>query len=140
MNLYNFLYDGLVLALFGEIDDVVVILPGKRPVGGNFHNIEVVNILKLGFLGFGGARHTGKLRIHTEIVLEGDGGERFVFALYLNALLRLESLMEPIAVAPAEHQAAGELIHDEHFAVLHHIILVARKERVRLHGLQNVVI
>ena len=74
--------------------------------------------LELLLLGLGGAGHAGELFIHAEVVLEGDGGQRLALALHLHALLGLDGLMQAVGVAAADHQTAGELVHDDDLAVL----------------------
>ena len=66
-----------------------------------------------------------QLAVHAEVVLEGDRGQRLVLALDLHAFLGLDRLVQAVAPAPARHQAAGELVDDDHLAVLHHVVLVA---------------
>jgi hypothetical protein len=50
-------------------------------------------------------------------------------ALDLHPFLGLDRLVQAVAPAPARHQAAGELVDDDDFAVLHHVVLVAVVER-----------
>lgn len=64
----------------------------------------------------------------------------FVFPLHLHILFGFECLMQPVAVTPAKHEAAGEFVHDEHLPILHDIILIALEQRVRLERLQDVVV
>ena len=46
--------------------------------------------------------------------------------------LRLNSLMNTVAPAAARHQTAREFVDDDHFAVLHHVFLVALEKRMSL--------
>jgi hypothetical protein len=39
--------------------------------------------------------------------------------------------VQAVRPAPARHQAAGEFVDDHHFAVLHHVLLVAVEQVVR---------
>jgi hypothetical protein len=59
-----------------------------------------------------------ELAVHAEVVLEGDRGERLVLVLDLHAFLGLDRLVQAVGPAPARHQAAGELVDDDDFAVL----------------------
>ena len=59
-----------------------------------------------------------------KIVLEGDGGQRLGLVGDGDALLGLDGLMQALVVAAAEHQAAGELVHDDDLTVLDHIVHV----------------
>ena len=113
------------------IDQIVLILADHRPVGGDHHRFEVVDLVE--FVGFGisGAGHAGELAVHAEIVLESDRGERLVLGLDLHPLLGLDGLVQAVRPAPACHQATGEFVDDHHFTVLHHVLLVAVIQRVR---------
>ncbi len=74
---------------------------------------QLVDLLELGGFGFGRTGHAGQLLVHAEVVLEGDGGERLVLALDLDAFLGLDRLVQAVAPAPARHQAAGEFVDDD---------------------------
>ena len=76
-------------------------------------DVQLVDLLELGRLGLGRAGHAGQLLVHAEVVLEGDGGQRLVLALDLDAFLGLDGLVQAVGPAPAGHQAAGELVDDE---------------------------
>ncbi len=96
-------------------------------------------MLNSGGLGFGGAGHAAELGVLAEIVLEGDGGERLVLALDFHAFLGFHGLVEPVAPAPARHQAAGELVDDDDQAVLDHVFDVAPVVRVGAQRLLHVM-
>ena len=59
--------------------------------------------------------------------------------LDLDALLRLDGLVEAFAPAAAFHDPAGELVDDLHLAVLDHVVDVELVERLRLERLVEVV-
>ena len=128
------------LLFFGAVDDVLILHADHRPVGGDHGDFELVDLLELGRFGFGRTGHAGQLLVHAEVVLEGDGGERLILALDLDAFLGFDGLVQTIAPAAAGHQAAGELVDDDHFAVLHDVILVALEEHVGLQRLLDVVV
>ena len=111
---------GRVAELFflGAVHHVLIFLADHRPVGGNHHDIEVVGLLEFGRFGFRRAGHAGELLVHAEVILEGDGGQGLVFALDLDAFLGFHGLVQPVGPAPARHQAAGELVDDDHFRAL----------------------
>ena len=48
--------------------------------------------------------------------------------------------MQPVAVPPAQHETSGELIHYEHLAVLHYVVLIPFKQGVGLQSLLYVVV
>ena len=47
--------------------------------------------------------------------------------------------MQTVAVAAAEHEAAGELVHDDDLAVLHHVVDVPAHQAPGPDGLVDVV-
>ena len=47
--------------------------------------------------------------------------------------------MQPVAPAPTRHQPSCELVHNDDFAVFHHIVHVSLVERVGLQGLDHVM-
>jgi len=126
--------------VFRAIDNVLILLADHRLVGRNFSDLEFINLFE--FRRFGGGRtgHAGQFRVHTEVVLEGDGGERLILALDFDAFLGLDCLVQTIAPAPARHQAAGVLVDDDDFAVFDHVILVALENGVGLEGRLDVVV
>jgi hypothetical protein len=105
------------LLVLGAVDHVLVLLADHGPVGGNHRHIEVVDLLEFGRFGFRRAGHAGQLLVHAEIILEGDGGERLVFALDLDAFLGFHGLVQTVAPAAARHQAAGEFVDDDDFGL-----------------------
>ena len=137
--LLDFLDDGVELLAFGAIDDVRIFDAAQRPVGGNRHDVELVDLQEFFRFGFRRTGHAGQLLVHAEVVLEGDRGQRLVFLLDLQAFLGFDGLVQAVAPAAARHQAAGELIDDHDFAVLHHVFHVALEQRVRLQRLVDVV-
>ena len=54
--------------------------------------------------------------------------------------LGLHRLVQPIGPAASRHQAAGELIDDEHLAVFHHVLHVALVQVVGLNRHLHVVL
>src|SRR5579871_3304489 len=135
----DFLDNRVELLVLGFIHDVVVVDANHRLVGRHHDHVEAVNLLELGGLGVGGAGHPRQLVVHAEVVLEGDGRQRLVLGFDLDAFLGLDRLVQPVAPAPPRHQAAGELIHDHHLAVLDHVFDVALEQRVRLERLVDVM-
>ena len=95
--------------------------------------------MEFGRFGFGRAGHAGKLFVHAEIILEGDGSERLIFALDLHAFFGLDGLVQTVGPAASRHLASGEFVDDHHFAVFHHVVDVLLEERVRAQSLVDVV-
>ena len=135
----NLLNDLAELALLRAVDQVVHILADHRTVGRNLHHVELVNALEFFFLRLGRAGHAGELAVHAEIILEGDGGQRLALTLHLHVFLRLDGLMQTVAVTAADHQTAGEFVNDDNFIVLHDVIHVALHQGVRAQRGVNVM-
>ena len=131
--------DGAVFAVLGLIHAVVVVDTGDGAVSGDLHDIQLVDGGEFLLLRHGRTGHTGQLGVHTEVVLEGDGGQRLALPLHLHLFLGLDGLMQTLAVAAAEHQTAGELVHDDDLAVLHHVVHIALHDAVGTDGLIDVV-
>ena len=68
-------HDRVVLLFARLIDEVVLVHAPDRPVGGNDHDVEFVDVVKLRLFRLRGARHARELLVHPEIVLDRDRGE-----------------------------------------------------------------
>ncbi len=77
----------------------------SRLVGMAYH-AQLVDLIELFGLGYGGAAHPGQLFVHAEVVLDGDGGVGDIFGLDAHTFFGLDSLVQPIRPAPSGHQAA----------------------------------
>ncbi len=113
------------LARNGLVNSVVFVLSYHGEVCGNHHNVQPVNGAELVLFGLCRTRHAGQLFVQAEIILKGDSGKRLVFALYADAFLCLDCLMQSVAVPPAYHGAAGKLVNDDYLAVGDNIVAVA---------------
>ena len=131
--------DGRELRLLRPIDLVVQVVTDDRLVGRHLDHVQVVDRLEFLFLGLRRAGHAGQLVVHAEEVLEGDGGQRHRFLLDLDAFLRLDGLVQALAVAATLHEAAGELVDDDDFAaVADDVVLVALVEGMCAQGVVQV--
>ena len=139
MALLDLLHNGPQLARLGLVDYVRPVNPGQGFVGGDLYNVQLIDSAEFLLLGHGGARHTGELVIEAEIVLEGDGSQGLGLVGNLHVLLGLDSLVEPLVIPAAEHEAPGELVHDDDLSVLHHVVNVPLHHAVGLDGLVDVV-
>ena len=124
--------DGLELGLFRAKDLVRVVVAYHLPVGGDGHHFQLVYLGEL--LGLRGRRsgHAGQLLVQAEVILEGDGGQGHRLPLDLHVLLGFNGLVQSLRVAAPRHHASGELIDDDHLAVLHHVVLVSPEQYVSL--------
>src|SRR5207248_4525160 len=123
-----------IFFFLGAIDDVGIFHAQQRPVGGNDHDFQLVNLVELGGLGFGSSGHAGELAVHAEIILEGDGSQRLVFALDLDFFFGFDGLVQAIGPAAARHHAAGEIINNDDLAIFDYVLDIAVVERVGLDG------
>jgi hypothetical protein len=123
-----------IFFFLGAIDDVGILFAQQRAIGRNDDDFEPVNLVEFRGFGFRRAGHAGQLLIHAEIILERDGGERLILALDLHVLLGFDRLVQAVGPAPARHQAAGEFVDDQHFAVFDHVLDVFLIKRVRFDG------
>ena len=127
----------LVLGVLVEL--VLLVDARDRHVGRDGDDIDLVDVVELARFGRGGAGHARNLRVHAEVVLEGDRGHGLVLGLDIDALLRLDRLVQALRPATPVHHAAGELVDDDDLAVLHDIVGVALEHHVRAQRLIQMV-
>ena len=120
-------------------DQVVLVLTRDGDVRRDRDDLEPVDLDELLLLGLRGAGHAGELVVESEVVLERDRGERLVLVLDLDALLRLDRLVEALRPAAPLHDPAGELVDDLDLAVLDDVVDVALEQRLGLERLLEVV-
>ena len=73
--------------------------------------------------------------VHTEIVLQGDGGKGLRGSLDLHVLLGLDSLMQSVAPAASLHDTSRLLVDNLHLAVDDHVLIVLVEHAVGLEQL-----
>jgi len=130
--LLDLLDDGVVLLPLRLEDEVVLVVPPHRLVGGDDHHVQVVDLVELLRLRLRRAGHAGQLVVHAEVVLERDGGVGLRGVLNLDLLLRLQRLVEALRVAAPLHDASGVLVDDLYLALLHDVLGVALVQGERL--------
>ena len=116
------------------VDQIVHVLAGHWTIGRDNDGFQAVDLLELVGFGIRRAGHAGQAVVHAEIVLEGDRGQGLVLGLDRHAFLGLDGLMQAIGPAAACHQAASELIDNDHFAVLHDVMLILVEQGQRAQG------
>ena len=119
--------DRIELRLLGLVDDVGAVLADHRPVCRNDDDVEAVDLVKLLCLGHGRTGHAGQLFVLAEVVLHGDGGDRLLLLLDLDAFLRLDRLVQSVRPAAAWHGAARELVDDDYLRVLDQVVAVTQE-------------
>ncbi len=140
MQFLNLIRCGKVFFSLGAVNHIWMFQAQQRPIGGGHHHFQPVNLVEFRGFRFRSTGHARQLLVHAEIILEGDGRQRLVLALNLDVFLGLHRLVQPVRPAPARHQPAGELIHDDDFAVFHYVFHIAVVERVCFHRGIDVVL
>ena len=136
----DFVGDGVYFSFVGAVDHVRVLDAEHAAVGGNHHDFELVDLVELGRFGFRRSGHAGELFVQAEVILEGDGGERLIFALMLTP-----SLASTAWCRPSDQRRPGirrpvnssTMMTSPSFTTYSHVALV---ERVRLDGDLDVVL
>ena len=136
---HHLVYDGVELGLLGLVDDVVLVVPYYRTVGGNHHHIQFVDVPELPCLRFCGTGHAGQLVVHAEVVLEGDGGKCLGGGLHFHVFLGLDCLVQAVGPAAAFHDTAGGFIYNLHLIVNYHIVNVLGEHCIGLKELDHSV-
>ena len=90
----DLLGDGAELVGDVLVEFVVLVDALDRDVGRDRDDVHLVDVEEFRRLGQRRAGHARQLRIHAEIVLEGDRGERLVLGLDLDAFLGLDRLVQ----------------------------------------------
>ena len=139
MLFHNVLGHSHPLAVAGLVHQVGVVFPLHRQVGGYFHHLQAVDSEEFVGLGGGGAGHARQLLVHSEVILQGNGGVGDALPLNLQPFLGLHRLVQAVGPAAARLETPGELVNDDHLAVAHDIILVALLHHVGIEGILDIV-
>ena len=121
----RFLYrlgDGSELVGCVLVEFVILIDALHGNVGGDFHDVQFVDVEKFLCFGRSSTGHSRNLGVHAEIVLEGNCRQRLVFRLDTDTFLRLDRLMQTIGPTASIHHAPGEFVNNDHFVILDDII------------------
>ena len=137
--LLDLLDDRVPFALLGPVDQIWQVPSDHRLVRRDLGDLELVDLEQLLRLGRGGTGHPGELVVHPEVVLDRDRRVGTGLALDLQALLRLDGLVQPVAPAAPRHEPSGELVDDDHLAVLDDVLLVLVIKGPRLHRVVEVM-
>ena len=133
---------GVIFLTFSLVNQVLMVDTGYRLVGRNLHHVEFIDIPELARLGDSGTCHTSELVVHTEVVLQGDGGICLRGCFHVDVFFSLHSLMQAIRPAAAFHDTACLLVDDLHLVIDDHVVDVFLKQSVSLqqllHGVHTV--
>ncbi len=122
--------DGGILLIGGQVDQIAHVLAHHWFVGRDNHGIQAINLLEFKGFGIRSTGHARQLVVETEVVLEGDGGQRLVLVLDLHPFLRFNGLMQTIRPATTRHGTAGVLVNDDDLVFLDDIVHVAFEQGV----------
>ena len=136
-HLFDLVDDSCILLALRFVNAVVHVVACYRTIGRYLYNIELIDVPE--FAGFGDGRtgHSGKFVIHSEVVLQGDGGKRLCSRLDLDVLFGFHGLVQTIAPTASFHDTTGLLVHDLHLPVYHHILLIDAEHGVGFQQLQD---
>ncbi len=129
----------IVFAFGALVNHVGVVGSYHRLVGRHLNHVKPVYFPEFVFLGKRGTGHAGKLLVHPEVILKGYCGESFVFLLDFDMLLGLNSLVQPVGVAPPRHEPPSKGVDYNHAVFIDHIILVAVHHTVGADSLVDMV-
>ena len=139
MTFHDFLADGIPLVGLAHVDFIILVLSGYRLVGGNNHYLKAINFVELHSLGFCSTGHSRKLVVHTEEVLEGDGGQGSVALGDFNVFLGFDGLMETVTITATFQNTTSKLIYNLNLPVPHHIVYVGLVQGMGTNCLGKVV-
>ena len=122
---FDLVGDGDEFFPLGAVDHVGAVEPLEVAIGRDGDDVESVDFPELGGFGHGGARHAADFVVELEEVLERDGGQGLRFFLDADPFFRLDRLVQAVAPVATRHEATGELIDDDDFPPLHHVVHVA---------------
>jgi len=97
-------------------------------VGRYVDHFQTIDFRELPSFGHCCPGHTGQFRIHTEVILERDGGQGLVLHLDRHLFFCLKRLMQTFGIPTAFHHATGELIDNDDFVFLNDVVLVTGKQ------------
>ena len=130
----------LVLAFGRRVNQIDAVVTDDRLICRNRDDVHIIDIAELFFFRFRRTGHAGQFLVFAEIVLERDCRHRHRFILDFEAFLGFDRLMEPVRIAAAFHEAAGELVDDDHFAVLDNVIDIFLHRNMRFQRLIDRVV
>ena len=94
--LFYFFDYGFILFAFCFVNAVIHVFAGNRSIGRNHDYIQFVNVPQLTGFCFGRTGHTREFMIHTEVVLQSDGGKSLCGSFYFHTFLRFDGLMQSV--------------------------------------------
>ena len=130
MELRRFLRENRIVEVFSDY----------RLIRRNHNYVHVVDFTEFVLFCLRGTRHTGKLVIHSEVVLKRDGRKGLGLGTNQNAFFGFDCLVQTVAVSSSEHQAACEFVNDDDFTVFNDIVDITFHNRFCLQRFDNVMV
>ena len=134
---FHFLDHGLVFLPLGFVYKILLVFSDHFYVGRNGYHIQFIDAPELGGFRFGGTGHTGQLMIHTEVVLQGDGGIGLRGGFDLHIFLRFDGLVQPVGITASFEDTARLFIHDLHRSFEYHVLDIFFKQGIGFQQLLN---
>ena len=132
--------DRPLFAVDRRIHPIGEVHPLDGLVGRNFDDVQGVDGAEFRLFRLGSTRHARQLGVQAEVVLEGDGGVRLVFASDFHPFFRFDRLVQTVRVPAPDHESAREFVDDDDFAVVDDVVLVPLEQLMRFQRLLDVVI
>src|SRR5674536_12342 len=90
----------------------------------NYNNIKFIDIPEFGSFRFSSTCHPGKLMVHPEIILKGNGGICLCSVFHLYIFFCLNCLMKSIGIAASFKNPTGLFIYNLYFIVHYNVLSV----------------
>ena len=133
--LFDFFDDCFIFLAFRLVNAVVHIFTGNGAVGRNHHYIQFVDVPKFACFRFGSTGHTRELVVHTEVILQRNGGECLCGSFHFYVFLGFDSLVQTVGVAATFHDTACLLVYNFHLTVNHNVFIVLLEHGISLQQL-----
>ena len=121
----NIVDHGREFCCFSLENKIWLICTNHFTVRRDRHNGKVVRVHQFGSLSLRSSRHSRKLFVHPEIVLQRHRCQCLIFFLDLDAFFCLNCLVDAFAPATTLEDAACELIDNHYFTILNDVVLIA---------------
>ncbi len=124
--------DGLIFFVLAAVDQIGRFDAFHGTIGGNGDHIQFVDFPELRGFGHGRTGHAREFVVELEEILQRNRGEGLRLFLDRDAFFGLHGLVQAVAPLTTFHQAARELVDDDHAAFLDDVVNIAFVEIVRL--------
>ena len=133
--LFDFFDDCFIFLAFRLVNAVVHVFTGDGAVGGDHHYIQFVDVPEFACFRFGSTGHTREFVVHTEVILQRNGGECLCGGFHFYVFLGFDGLVQTVGIAAAFHDTACLLVHNLHLTVDHNVFVIFLEHGVSLQQL-----